>query len=41
MRDILMHKYGRDFAIAVMENKDGCVTERVRPIRLFGHASAR
>lgn len=25
-----MHKYGRDFAVAVMENKDGCVTERVR-----------
>lgn len=30
LRDILMHKYGRDFSAAVMENKDGCVTERVR-----------
>ncbi|KIP11738.1 hypothetical protein PHLGIDRAFT_99183 [Phlebiopsis gigantea 11061_1 CR5-6] len=29
LRDILMHKYGRDFSIAVMENKDGCVSERV------------
>ncbi|KAJ3556496.1 hypothetical protein NM688_g1999 [Phlebia brevispora] len=29
LRDILMHKYGRDFSIAVMENKDGCVTERI------------
>ncbi|KAF7794348.1 hypothetical protein EIP86_005482 [Pleurotus ostreatoroseus] len=29
LRDILMHKYGRDFAVAVMENKDGCVSERV------------
>jgi hypothetical protein len=25
-----MHKYGRDFALAVMENKDGIVNERVR-----------
>lgn len=29
LRDMLMHKYGRDFSIAVMENKDGCVSERV------------
>ncbi|GJE86278.1 IST1 family protein [Phanerochaete sordida] len=29
LRDILMHKYGRDFSAGVMENKDGCVTERV------------
>ncbi|KAG6897961.1 hypothetical protein C0992_008351 [Termitomyces sp. T32_za158] len=29
LRDILMHKYGRDFSIAVMENRDGCVSERV------------
>jgi hypothetical protein len=27
-----MHKYGRDFSAAVMENKDGCVSERVRII---------
>ena len=32
LRDILMHKYGRDFSIAVMENKDGCVSERVRTL---------
>lgn len=29
LRDILMHKYGRDFSAAVMENRDGCVSERV------------
>ncbi|KAI0639894.1 DUF292-domain-containing protein [Trametes polyzona] len=29
LRDILMHKFGRDFSIAVMDNKDGCVSERV------------
>ncbi|KAI0361089.1 DUF292-domain-containing protein [Trametes cingulata] len=29
LRDILMHKFGREFSIAVMENKDGCVSERV------------
>ena len=26
---MLMHKYGREFSIAVMDNKDGCVSERV------------
>ncbi|KAI0685089.1 DUF292-domain-containing protein [Cytidiella melzeri] len=29
LRDILMHKYGREFSVGVMENKDGCVSERV------------
>ena len=29
LRDILMHKYGREFSIAVMENRDGCVSSRV------------
>ncbi|KAI0323107.1 regulator of Vps4 activity in the MVB pathway-domain-containing protein [Amylostereum chailletii] len=29
LRDLLMHKYGRDFSAAVMENRDGCVSERV------------
>ncbi|KII94036.1 hypothetical protein PLICRDRAFT_413911 [Plicaturopsis crispa FD-325 SS-3] len=29
LRDLLMHKYGREFAVAVMENRDGCVSERV------------
>lgn len=29
LRDILMQKYGRDFSLAVMENRDGCVSERV------------
>ncbi|KAI1794029.1 regulator of Vps4 activity in the MVB pathway-domain-containing protein [Ganoderma leucocontextum] len=29
LRDILMHKYGREFSVAVMENRDGCVSERV------------
>ncbi|PPQ90948.1 hypothetical protein CVT25_008259 [Psilocybe cyanescens] len=29
LRDILMHKYGREFSAAVMENRDGCVSNRV------------
>lgn len=29
LRDILMHKYGREFSVAVMENRDGCVSNRV------------
>lgn len=29
LREMLMSKYGREFAIGVMENKDGCVSERV------------
>jgi len=29
LRDIFMHKYGRDFSIAIMENRDGCVSSRV------------
>ncbi|KAI0815337.1 regulator of Vps4 activity in the MVB pathway-domain-containing protein [Irpex lacteus] len=29
LRDILMHKYGREFSAAVMDNKDGCVSERI------------
>jgi len=29
LRDLLMHKYGREFSVAVMENRDGCVSERV------------
>ncbi|GBE77510.1 regulator of Vps4 activity in the MVB pathway-domain-containing protein [Sparassis latifolia] len=36
LRDMLMHKYGREFAIAVMENRDGCVSERVtRKLAVF------
>jgi len=30
LREMLMHKFGREFSINVMENKDGCVNERVR-----------
>ena len=29
LRDLLMHKYGREFSIAVMENRDSCVSDRV------------
>jgi len=29
LRDILTHKYGREFSAAVMENRDGIVTDRV------------
>lgn len=28
LREMLMHKYGREFAIGVMDNKDSCVSER-------------
>ena len=40
LRDILMHKYGREFSIAVMENRDGCVTDRVSRKRVFLLASS-
>ncbi|KAL5533761.1 hypothetical protein ACEPAG_221 [Sanghuangporus baumii] len=29
LRDMLMHKYGRDFSVGVMENRDDCVSERI------------
>jgi len=29
LREILMHKYGREFSLAVMENRDDCVPKRV------------
>ncbi|KAG0707603.1 DUF292-domain-containing protein [Suillus ampliporus] len=29
LRDMLMHKYGRDFSAAAMENRCGCVSERI------------
>ncbi|KAG8931921.1 hypothetical protein FRC02_001943 [Tulasnella sp. 418] len=29
LREMLMHKFGREFSIAVMENRDSCVSERV------------
>ncbi|KAK0199043.1 regulator of Vps4 activity in the MVB pathway-domain-containing protein [Armillaria mellea] len=38
LRDILMHKYGREFSITVMENHDGRVSERV--VRKLGHCYA-
>lgn len=28
LREMLMHKYGREFSIGVMDNKDSCVSER-------------
>ncbi|KAJ7024348.1 regulator of Vps4 activity in the MVB pathway-domain-containing protein [Mycena alexandri] len=37
LRDILMHKYGREFSMAVMENRDGCVSDRV--MRKLGNAT--
>ncbi|KAJ6601409.1 regulator of Vps4 activity in the MVB pathway-domain-containing protein [Mycena vulgaris] len=37
LRDILMHKYGREFSVAVMENRDGCVSDRV--VRKLGNAT--
>lgn len=29
LRELLMQKYGRDFSTAVMENRGGCVSDRV------------
>ncbi|KIM31709.1 hypothetical protein M408DRAFT_327163 [Serendipita vermifera MAFF 305830] len=29
LREMLMHKFGREFSLAVMENRDGCVSPRV------------
>lgn len=29
LRDLLMHKYGREYSAGVMENRDTCVTDRV------------
>ncbi|KAI6112440.1 DUF292-domain-containing protein [Pisolithus croceorrhizus] len=29
LREFLMHKYGREFSIGVMENRQGCVSDRV------------
>jgi len=29
LREMLMHKYGRDYSIRVMENQNNCVSERV------------
>ncbi|KAJ6623080.1 DUF292-domain-containing protein [Mycena sp. CBHHK59/15] len=37
LRDILMHKYGREFSMGVMENRDGCVSDRV--VRKLGNAT--
>jgi hypothetical protein len=39
-----MHKYGREFSAAVMENRDGCVSERVRTqdhAKLFNNPTQR
>ena len=30
LREMVMHKFGREFSLAVMENRDGCVPTRVR-----------
>lgn len=35
LRDMLMHKYGREFSVAVMENRDDCVSERVSSDKLY------
>ncbi|KAJ7116792.1 regulator of Vps4 activity in the MVB pathway-domain-containing protein [Mycena crocata] len=37
LRDILMHKFGREFSMAVMDNRDGCVSDRV--VRKLGNAT--
>jgi len=35
IREMLTHKYGREFTIGVMENRDNCVTERVTNKLIF------
>jgi hypothetical protein len=37
LRDLLMHKYGREYSQNVMDNKDGCVSERVRGSAAANH----
>ena len=34
LREMLMHKFGRDFSLAVMENRDDCVSPRVSHVPL-------
>ncbi|KAI6133614.1 DUF292-domain-containing protein [Pisolithus croceorrhizus] len=34
LREFLMHKYGREFSIGVMENRQGCVSDRVSTLSL-------
>ena len=36
LRDILMHKFGREYSQAVIENRDHCVSERVRSVLSYG-----
>jgi len=36
LRDMLMHKFGREFSLAVMENRDECVPTRVRNASIRG-----
>lgn len=41
LRDMLMHKFGREFSLAVMENRDECVPARVRgPSHFEGEADS-
>ncbi|CAE6367482.1 unnamed protein product [Rhizoctonia solani] len=41
LREMLMSKYGREFAIGVMDNKDNCVSERViRKLQIATPSSA-
>jgi vacuolar protein sorting-associated protein IST1 len=30
LREMLMHKYGREFSLGAIENRNNCVSERVR-----------
>jgi len=41
LRDMLMSKGGRDFAIACIDNLDEIVPERVRPLSLYGRHPPR
>jgi hypothetical protein len=29
LRDMLMRKFGREYSVGVMENREGCVSDRV------------
>lgn len=36
LREMLMQKYGREFALTAVENREGCVPERVSIGQMIG-----
>lgn len=39
LREMLMSKFGRDFAVDCMENRDGCVPDRIMSKLVIGAGS--